>query len=137
MLRKNVFICTISLVLLIGLIIHFSVYGFKVGLGATCSVTQTTAKAKVTWIHPTLIWDMIVPHPHSVSWSVSARVGNQAADSRSGTSFFMSNNRFYQPDSRTAFQKGNQGWNGDAYASSSISAQNDQDNWRFCADPEP
>ena len=134
--RNTMFICSISVVLLIGLIINFSADGFGVNLGATCSFKATEARAKVTWIHSTYLWDLIVPHPHRVDYSVSARVGNQKADSKADSSFFMSNNRFLSPASVIAFQKGNQRWNGDGYASGSISEADSQDNWRFCSKPQ-
>ena len=133
MLRKPLLICSLSLALLIvGLIEN---HGLGVNLGATCSFKAKEAKAKVTWIHPTLIGDFIVPHPHRVDYSVSARVGNQKADSKADFSTFMSNKRFMAPKSVIAFQKGIQRWNGDGYASSSISEHGSSDNWRFCAKP--
>lgn len=143
MLRKNMWVCSLSLALLIGFFIHFSVNALTVGINATCKVwkpwwsSQTRAKGRVTWIHPTTGGDLIVPHPHRVDYSVYARVGDQIPDSQMDSAGFMSNKRFTTPDSRTAFQKGTPRWAGDAYASSSISVHNDAENWRFCADPPP
>ena len=49
----------------------------------------------------------------------------------------MSYERFTSPEIRKAYQEGNQRWDGDGYASSSIWDTSDQDDWRFCTKPEP
>ena len=134
MLRKSLLICSLSLALLIVGLIEKSWPRCEPG-GDLFLLRPREAKAKVTWIHPTLIGDFIVPHPHRVDYSVSARVGNQKADSKADFSTFMSNKRFMAPKSVIAFQKGIQRWNGDGYASSSISEHGSSDNWRFCAKP--
>lgn len=143
MFRNNLLICSLALATLIGFFISFLAHGLVVSLTATCAIykpwwsSKTRARADVTWIHPTTGPDLIVPHQHRVDYSLSARVGDQKPDKIEDHHTFMSSKRFTQAKRKTAYQTGVPRWDGDAYASSSISVQNDQDNWRFCAKPEP
>jgi hypothetical protein len=139
--KKTVSYFVFVLALTTCFILSLSIQGATVGLRATCSLnspwwtSKTHARADVYWEHPSLGIDLVVPHHHRVDYSLHARVGSNPADKLNDYATFKSTVRFYSPKQKTVFDSGTARWDGDGYASSSISVYNDQDNWRFCAKP--
>lgn len=141
---KKVFsVVYLLLIFMSSLILTHTTKAIHPNLTATCSAkspwwtANTHAKAKVTWGHWAGAGSQEIPHAHTFSFSLYARVADKSPDTKSGIVHHMSTNR--NSNWRNVSVSGRTRWDGDAYASSSISDQNPNYSsyWSFCADPKP
>lgn len=108
---------------------------FSLSLSANAKVwspwytSETKAKGSVSWQHPQWLGGLIVPHTHHGFFSCYARVGANEAQEFSNVYFWLSslNGTVNTGASRT--DSGHPRWDGDAYASGSISENNNPSNW--------
>ncbi len=139
--KKVVSIVFLGLIFMGTLILASLTTAIRPNLTADCNVhspwwtSQTEAWAKVTWGHTTAFGGHDFPHPHTVKFSLYARVGDQQPVKYKDTDNFLSN--ILHPKIKNRSQLGTPRWDGDAYASSSIldTAPQYSWNWRFCAKP--
>ena len=139
---RNVVLIVFLILIFVGtLILTNPTTAIRALLTADCKVhepwwtSKTRAWAKVTWGHPAGGGAQDILHPHTVKFSLYARVGDQQPVEYKDTDNFLSN--ILQPKIKNRSQLGTPRWDGDAYASSSIldTAPQYSWNWRFCAKP--
>ena len=141
--KKVFFAFSVVLIFTMSLMLIHSTKAIRPNLTATCSAkspwwtAKTHAKAKVTWGHWAGFGSQEIPHAHTFRFSLYARVADEPPDTKSGIVHHMSTKR--GSDWRNVSVSGRTRWDGDAYASSSISDQNPHYSsyWSFCADPKP
>lgn len=102
--------------------------------GNTFFGDKVYARAKITYMHPTVIDNIIGAHIHGFSYSAWASVGYKVDQipSGGGTAYksIVSTTRFYSPQTITAYVTSGDHELSDAYASAS--ASEDSDNSDYC-----
>ena len=86
-------------------------------------------KESVSWQHPQWIGGFIIPHNHHGYFSCHARVGANDPQKFSNVYFWLSSLNGTVNRSASKTDSGHPRWDGDYYASGSISENNNPSNW--------
>lgn len=95
--------------------------------------TEIRAKASVSWQHPVWLADRFLVHAHNGKFSCYARVGANEPQKAENIKFIVISSQGPVNKGHKETDWGHPRWDGDAYASSSISEYNKPTNWKFCS----